>query len=138
MGIKTSVGIGGLAVLAAVLATHRSPTSPPDLARVLDLPREPVRLVFFQPADCELRRRAIVREIAYLHAVPVVLYADAVASADLGRLLGEEVSGVEVLRLPDVGLETTFREHGVRATPFVLTLDEDGAVVDVVLDVGGA
>ena len=126
------------AALLAALAARGATAPPPSLVEVLDLPPERVRLVFFQPADCEFRRRAIVREIVESGAIPVVLYAGSLAPDDLGRLLGEGMSGVPVRRLPEVGLERVFRERGIRATPFVLELDAAGAIDEVITRIGGS
>lgn len=129
--------IGGLALLFALLLTDRASAPPPPLAEILDLPPGPAWLVVFQPADCEMRRRAIIEQIVDLNAIPVVLYADEIPSADLGRLLGPEASEVEVRRLPDVGLEEAMRDRGVVSTPFVVLLDEDGLIENVISDIGG-
>ncbi|NNF29470.1 MAG: hypothetical protein HKN73_19750 [Gemmatimonadetes bacterium] len=136
MRIDGRTVIGLVCVAGAVFGAGRyaegMPTlaeGAPRLAEALNLPAESVRLVFFQPADCAQHRKAIVDEIVQRRARPVVLYADPEGPVDLGRLLSEEVSGVEALRLPDLGFENAFRRLGIDATPFVLSLDHRGAIV---------
>lgn len=125
--VKTTIGLA--CVAGAVFVSGRCADGAPTLAEALELPADSVRLVFFQPADCAQHRKAIVDEIVDGRARPVVIYADPERPVDLGRLLGEEVSGVEALRLPDLGFEKEFERLGIGATPFVLTLDHQGAIV---------
>ena len=125
--VKTTIGL--VCVAGAVFVSGRCAEGAPTLAEALNLPPDSVRLVFFQPADCAQHRKAIVDEIVDGRARPVVIYADPQRPVDLGRLLGEEVSGVEALRLPGQGFEKEFERLGIGATPFVLTLDHEGVIV---------
>ncbi len=125
--VKTTIGL--VCVAGAVFVSGRCADGAPTLAEALNLPPGSVGLVLFQPAACARHRKASVDEIVDGRARPVVIYADPQGPVDLGRLLGEEVSGVDALRLPDMGFEKKFERLGSGATPFVLTLDHQGVVV---------